>query len=161
MKKHFLIKFFTLTLAMFLSASAAFEASADVNFPYSNPTYIPTLTNPSAVLPTGAQNIVISTAGASTLAFNFTGTCTSLAATVNGSLDNGVTYTQLNFYPYPALGTAAPTIDADGTLAASAGVVKVNSAGFNKIKIAISALAGATCTFTAAETQGSFNGTTF
>lgn len=155
-----IIKLLALALIAFNAQAAV--TNIDAAAPYTNPTYIPTLTVPYiTTLATGAQDIVISTFGTSTLAFNFTGTCTALAATVNASMDNGVSYTQINFYTYPALGTAAPTVDADGTLAAAAGINKANTAGFNKIKIAISALSGAACKFVASETQGSFNGTTF
>ena len=155
------MKFKSLFTGLFLSlvVMLSFGVNADATAPYQNPIYIPTFTVAPQLLPTGAQNIVISTFGAATLAGKFSGTCTSLAATAQGSMDNGVTWTTLNAYLYPALGTAAPTVATAGAITTT--LFKLNIAGFNKIQIVVSALAGTTCTFTAAETQGDFSGVAF
>jgi hypothetical protein len=148
---------FTIFTALILMLGA-FVASAEVAAPYQNPTYIPTFTQPSIALPTGAQNLVMSTFGSATLAGKFSGTCTGLAATAQGSVDNGATWIALNAYTYPAIGTAAPTVAAAGAITTT--LFKVNVTGFNKVQIAVTALSAA-CSFAAVETSGDFSGVAF
>lgn len=147
--------------------------NAGVSIPVNNAFYEPNsvITLPSTSLATGgylntgAQNIFIPTAGNDVLVFKFAGgstACAGLNATVLGSLDNGASYTQLNIYPYPALGTAAPTILASGgPVLYSTGLSKVNIEGFTNIEISISALTGTTCVFSASMGSGDFNNTAF
>jgi len=142
-----------------LAASSSAFAVGDATAPYQNPTYIPTFTIPSTgSLPTGAQNLTYSTFGSSVFTGLFSGTCTSLAATAQGSVDNGASWTTINAYIYPALGTAAGTVAVAGAITNV--LFKLNVQGFNKVRIVVSALAGTTCSFAAAETQGDFNGLT-
>jgi len=148
------IRILLLIIATFLIVACSDNIFADATAPYQNPIYTPTFTVAPQLLPTGAQNIVISTFGSSTLAGLFSGTCTSLAATAFGSVDNGTTWSAINAYIAPALGTSAGTVATAGAITTA--LFKLNTAGFNKIKIAVSALTGATCTFSAAETTGSF-----
>lgn len=166
-----------LSLALMITAIPAMAVTtipAAITIPSTTPVYEPTttITLPSqflvagGYLATGAQNIIIPIAGNDVLAFKFNGgssACAGLNATVLGSLDNGATYTQLNVYPYPALGTAAPTILASGgpilysTGGTNGGPIKVNVEGFTTAEISISALTGTTCIFSAAMGNGDFN----
>ena len=148
------IRIALLAITTFLIAACSITTFADATAPYQNPTYMPTFTVAPMALPTGAQNIVISTFGSSTLTGLFSGTCTSLAATAFGSVDNGTTWSAINAYIAPSIGTSAGTVATAGAITTA--LFKLNTAGFNKIKIAVSALTGATCTFSAAETTGSF-----
>ncbi|MDE1867174.1 MAG: hypothetical protein KGI08_05635 [Thaumarchaeota archaeon] len=147
------IRLLLLTIATFLIIACSSAIFADATAPYQNPIYTPTFTVAPIALSTGAQNIIISTFGASTLAGLFSGTCTSLAATAFGSVDNGVTWSAINAYIAPSLGTSAGTVATAGAITTT--LFKLDTAGFNKIKIAVSALTAA-CTFSAAETAGSF-----
>ena len=131
-------------------------AQADVGALYNNPTYIPSLTYPqTAALPTGAQSITRVTSGYTILNVNFTGTCTALAGTIQGSTDNGTTWTTLNVYPYPTLGTAQPTASASGAIVT--GLQKVNTEGFSNVKLVITALTGTTCKLSTSFSNGGFS----
>ena len=143
-------------------------ASGAFNNPGYTPVSIVTLPAQSLTsggyLNTGAQNIYFPTVGNSTLALQFYGgstPCAGLNATVLGSVDGGATYQQLNVYPYPALGTAAPTILASGGpilySTGLGGISKVNIQGFSNIEVSISALTGTTCQFKATMVGSTFN----
>lgn len=145
----------TFIFGLFLALICTF-ARADVGALYNNPTYTPALTYPqSANLPTGAQTITRVASGYTTLTINFSGTCTALAGTVQGSNDNGTTWTTLNVYPYPALGTSTPTAAASGALAA--GLQKVNSQGFSNVRLVLTALTGTTCKLSTTFGNGGFS----
>lgn len=154
-----MIKSKFLFAALMLCSTIGLAASGTTAAPFTNPGYTPNFVTPSYTLPTGAQVITLPTFGSNTLAVNFSGTCTSLAGTAFGSTDNGSTWTQINVYPYPAVGTAAPTVSGSGALVT--GLQKFNTGGFTKIKLNISALAGTSCVFSAAQTTGSYDGSIF
>lgn len=161
--KLFLYALFVLvigSLSIFCNTASA-DSTGVISGPFQTPTYIPTNVLTPITLPSGAQNITLSVAGKSTVAFKFNGTCTGLAGTVQGSTDNGSTWTTINVYPYPALGTAAPTAAVSGAIAGGT-LEKLNTQGFSHIKFVLSALsANNTCSLTAAETTGGFNGSVF
>ena len=156
-----------------LASFAVTAINAGVSIPAQNPIYEPNsvITLPAASLATGgylnigAQNIFIPTVGNDVFVFKFAGgstACAGLNATVLVSLDNGATYTQINVYPYPALGTATPTILASGgPVLYSTGMSKVNIEGYTNIEISISALTGATCVLSASMGNGDFNSVAF
>jgi len=164
-------------LALASQASLAVTSiQAGTTGAFMNPGYTPvnTITLPAQSLATGgylnigAQNIFFPTVGSSTLALQFYGgatPCAGLNATVLGSVDGGVTYQQLNVYPYPALGTAAPTILVSGGpilySTGLGGISKVNIQGFSNIEVSISALTGVTCQFKASMIDSAFNATNF
>ncbi len=148
------------TLFAFCNTSSA-ATTGNISGAFQTPTYIPTNVLTPITLPSGAQSIVVSTAGDSVWAFKFNGTCTGLAGTVQGSTDNGLTWTTINVYPYPALGTAAPTAAVSGAIAGGT-LEKVNTQGFSHIQFVLSALtANNTCSLTAAGSAASFNGSVF
>lgn len=149
------MKFSSFIFGVFLALICTF-AQADVGALYNNPTYIPSLTYPqTGALPTGAQTITRVTSGYTILNANFSGTCTALAGTVQGSTDNGTTWTTLNVYPYPALGTAQPTASASGAIVT--GLQKINTEGFSNIKFVLTALTGTTCKLSTSFSNGGFS----
>ncbi len=99
-----------LTSLIFTAAALLFcaPAFADTVYPYSNPTYIPSADMASATYTAPSTAYAMTLNGIGTVSLRVTGTCTSLAATLQGSNDSGSNYTALNLYPI-ATGTAAPT----------------------------------------------------
>jgi hypothetical protein len=75
---------------------------------------------------------------------------------VQASNDAGANYTTVNLYPI-ATGTSAPTAVAS---VGAVGFWKVNTAGFNKVRLHITALT-ATCTVAMLGTPIAFNGVSF
>lgn len=138
--------------AMALSAFAL-SASAQT-YPYQNPTYIPgAVLAPVTISAPG--DVTFSANGLSIVSVRVTGTCTSLAAVVQGSND-GTNYTALNAYPV-ATGASAPVPVAS---VSAAGFWKSNVEGMTNFRVHVTALA-ASCTFALAGKSGGFNGSTF
>lgn len=140
------MKKFLLSLAVFAVTSLHLTSSfADANYPYSNPTYIPSAVSPVATVaaPTTYQ-ITLQNAGI--LGVEINGTCTSLAATVQVSVD-GTTWRTVNVYP-----VTTGAISAAASISA-AGAYRSNVAGAKTARINITALA-ATCNFSAVATAG-------
>lgn len=131
-------------LAILASVALATAAFAQ-NYPYTKATYIPSAIAPSSTLST-TGTYAIDALGLSTVTFQISGTCTSLAATPQISTNGGTTWTDVK---------AAPV--AGGSLVSSittAGAYRINAAGTNKVRLNVTALA-ASCTFSGAGTTGS------
>lgn len=121
-------------LCMGLVASALSQT-----YPTTNPTYIPSaVLTPVALAAPG--NVVYAAQGLGTVTLRVTGTCTSLAGTVQGSNDGGTNYTSIPITPISA-GASVPS----GAISA-VGFWRANAAGMNRIRVNVTALA-ASCTF--------------
>lgn len=128
--------FITMALAL---GSAAMLASAQA-VPYQNPTYLPNaVLAPVTLSAPGAVNFTNS--GGGVMSLRISGTCTSLAATVQGSND-GTNYTVINIYPVASYGASATPASA----VAATGFWKSNITGFTNVKVNVTALT-ASCTF--------------
>ncbi len=143
-----------IALAGLALAAASLNVEAQT-YPYSSPVYTPTaILAPSTLSAPGTFTPFV-VSGVSTISVRVTGTCTALAATLQGSND-GTNFTAINLYPV-ATGASAPTAVASIT---AVGFWKVNVSGFTSVKLVASALT-ATCTVAMAGTSGAFNGTQF
>ena len=136
-----------------LLAALAVAAQAQT-YPYTNPTYIPNAVGPTNSYAAPAD-YAFNTLGIGTVTVRVTGTCTSLAAVAQATID-GTNYTAVNLYPI-ATGTSAPTAVAS---ISAVGFWKVNTTGFTGVRLHITALTAA-CVVTLAGTPHGFNGTTF
>lgn len=158
-----IIKFaFFFAIAIFLSLFNP-SAFADATYPVSNPTYIPMAQTPAATLPTGASTSTVFTLNnVSIVVMRISGTCTGLTSAVQATNDVGATktnWTSINFWAAPALGTAAGTIDADGSLT-STGLYKIKTDGYTQLRLNISALTAA-CTVQFTGASYDFNSVAF
>lgn len=140
-------KLFGLILSLLFILAAPFAtAFADAKYPINTPSYIPMAQTPSVALSTGASTTTLMTLNnINSVTLRISGTCTSLAAAVQVTNDVGATktnWTSVNFWPSPALGTAAATIDADGSLTA-AGLYKIKTEGMTAVRLNVSALTAA------------------
>lgn len=151
-----MLKRFGKLIAFAAMAFVSVAAFADVTYPYTNPTYLPNADASAATYSAPSTAYVMSLNSIGTVSLRVTGTCTSLAATVQGSNDQGANYTALNLYPI-ATGTTSPVPVAS---ISAVGFWKINTTGMNKIRLNISALT-ATCTVEMLGTPGGFNGTQF
>ena len=137
MKKYF-HKMIVGALMVMVSALAL----ADATYPYTNPTYIPSATSPAATY-TAPADYVFQANSIGAASVRITGTCTSLAATIQGSNDNGTNYTDL---------VASSVAGGSSTVAiTTTGFWKVNASGFNKLRVHVTALT-ASCTIAMAGT---------
>ena len=134
-------------------SAVALSASAQT-YPYQNPTYIPSAVLAPVTL-SAPGSVLFSTNGLSTLAVRVSGTCTSLAGTLQASND-GTNFTAINLYPI-ATGTAAPTAVASYS---AVGFWKANVTGFTSVKMNVTALT-ASCVIAMSGTQGDYNGVSF
>lgn len=135
-------KYFTSMIVGFMALMVSALAMADANYPYTNPTYIPTATSPAATY-TAPADYVFQANNIGTASVRITGTCTSLAATIQGSNDNGANYTDL---------VASSVAGGSSTVAiTTTGFWKVNASGFNKLRVHATALT-ASCTIAMAGT---------
>jgi hypothetical protein len=142
------------SLAIFALAALAFGANAQT-YAYTNPTYIPNAVDPTVTLTApGTDPFVIN--GIGTLTVRVSGTCTSLAGTLQASNDNGTNFTAINLYPI-ATGTSAPTAVAS---ISAPGFWKANVSGFNLVRVNVTALT-ATCTISMVGSPHGFNGVSF
>lgn len=141
--KSIISKMFVLVALTVLSAFSFAQV-----YPYSNPTYIPMAVTSSITLPVGASTSTkFNLNNVASVTFRVSGTCTSLAAAVqlsNDVTDTKTNWTSVNFWVSPALGTAAGTIDADGSLTAT-GLYKVKTDGATQLRLNVSALVGTSC----------------
>jgi hypothetical protein len=143
-----------IALASIALSVASLKADAQT-YPYSSPVYTPTaILAPSTLAAPGTFTPFV-VSGVATVSVRITGTCTALAATLQGSND-GTNFTAINLYPI-ATGTSAPTAVAS---VSAVGFWKANVTGFTSVKLVASALT-ATCTVAMAGTAGAFNGTQF
>jgi len=139
--RNMISKFGLMFVAMLSIASAAFLTAADAQtLPYQNPTYIPnSVLAPVTLSAPGA--VAFTNSGGGVMSLRVSGTCTSLAATVQASND-GTNYTVINIYPVASYGAAASPASA----VAAAGFWKANVSGFTSVKVNVTALT-ASCTF--------------
>lgn len=148
------MKRFIQSLALIATLAFSLSVFADATYPYINPTYIPNANGGSTVF-SAPGTYTLTVIGVGTVTTRVSGTCTSLAATLQASND-GVNYTAINLYPI-ATGTSAPTAVAS---VSAPGFWKSNASGFTTLNFVISALT-ASCTVTLVGHPGGFNGTTF
>jgi hypothetical protein len=113
-------------------------------YPYTNPTYLPTAVLPAVTLSAPSTSTVMVLNGIDTGSLRISGTCTSLAGTIDGSND-GTNWTTLTLYP---VGGGAST-----KAYTAAGFWRTDTAGLTRIRANVTALT-ASCTFALAGTQG-------
>lgn len=123
-------------------------------YPYTNPVFTPNAVGPTSTYAAPAQ-YAFTTIGVGTVSVRVSGTCTSLAAVMQGSND-GTTFTNINLYPI-ATGTSAPVAVAS---ISAAGFWKANAAGYANVRLNITALT-ATCNVTMVGSPHGFNGVSF
>lgn len=137
--KHLMKALFAVVISFGLMAAAF----ADTVYPYTNPTYLPTAVSPPVTY-TAPADYVLTNNGLTTVSMRISGTCTSLAGTLQGTNDS-TTWTDITLYP---VGGGASTKSF-----AAAGFWRTDTAGFNKVRAHITALT-ASCTVAMAGTQG-------
>lgn len=126
-----------------LASIMAVPAFGDATYPVTKPTYIPTAISSAATY--SAPAVYSFTAnGLSTVSLRVTGTCTSLAGTLQGSND-GSNWTAINLYPVGG--------GANISAISSTGFWRANASGFSKMRVNITALT-ASCTVAMAGTPG-------
>lgn len=141
------LSFLALLGAMALAVFAS-VASAQT-LPFQNPTYLPNaVLQPVTLSAPGAVNFTNS--GGGVMSLRVSGTCTSLAATVQASND-GTNYTVINIYPVASYGASATPASA----VAATGFWKSNVTGFTNVKVNVTALT-ASCTFALVGSQLDF-----
>lgn len=129
-------------MAVAISVSAA-------SYPFTNPVYIPNaIQGPTTLSAPGS--VIMNVNGLGTIAVEVTGTCTGLAATVQGSGD-GSSYFAQNVWP------VATGVIASAVSIVAVGTYRVDAAGMNYEKLAISALT-ASCTVIITGTPAAFTG---
>ena len=126
-------------LGLMLSVVAALSFAQ--TYPYTNPTYIPSAIGPTKTYSAPAVYSFVSQ-GQAVLSTRITGTCTSLAGTLQGSND-GTNWSNLNLAAIPA-GTSSMSVSAPGFGRSDIG-------GFSQVRLNITALT-ASCTVTMAAT---------
>ena len=136
MKKLF--SFILLALALLVSPLAAI---ADAVYPYNNPTYVPAAVSPAVAFTAPSTAYIVTLHNRSVIAYEINGTCTSLAATVQVTVD-GTNWRTVNVYP-----VATGTITAAASITA-AGAYRANVAGGKTSRLNISALT-ASCSVSA------------
>lgn len=150
-----------LVITMFCAMLYHPTASA---YSLSNPLYEPMAQTEAITLPTGASTSVIMPLNdIGIVALRVSGTCTGLTAAVQITNDVGATktnWTSVNFWAPPALGTAAGTIDVDGSLTAP-GLYKIKTDGATQLRLNISALTGTPCIAQMTGSNWAFNGSFF
>jgi hypothetical protein len=140
-------------LAVLALSAVALSASAQT-YPFQNPTYIPNAILAPVTL-SAPGDIVFTTNGVGLVSTRVSGTCTALAAVLQGSND-GTNYTALNAYPV-ATGASAPVAVAS---VSAAGFWKSNVEGMTTFRVHVTALT-ASCTFALVGKPGGFNGANF
>lgn len=141
MKKYFL------SLVVALLAFTSFGVQADANYPWTNPTYIPSAVSPAQTF-SAPGTYTFTNNGVGTVALAITGTCTGLSARVQGTVD-GTNWTILGIYP------VAPGTASAASIVSATGVWRTNAAAFKQIRVNITALT-ASCTMSIVGTQAAF-----
>jgi len=142
-----IIRWIVMAVAMAFSV----QAYADATYPVTNPTYIPTARSAS-VSYSAPADYVVTTNDINTSVFQITGTCTSLAAVAQITVD-GTNYVDVNVYPVGS-GTVGGVSTAAASISA-AGMYRVNTSGASKTRLHITALTAA-CAVTASGSSGAF-----
>ncbi len=127
----------------FVAVAASF-VHADANYPYQNPVYIPSAVSP-VINYTAPADYVITLQDRGVVAFEINGTCTSLAAVAQVTVD-GTTWRSINVYP-----VVTSTITAAASISA-AGAYRISSSGAKSARLHITALT-ATCNVSAVATS--------
>ena len=123
-------------------------AQADAVYPYQNPTYIPSAISPATTL-TGTGTYVVTLQNAGTLGVDIRGTCTSLAAQVQVSVDG------TNYIAVPAWVVSNSTVTSTATITAT-GAYRSNVAGAQKARLNVTANSAA-CAVSAVATGAHLN----
>ena len=120
--------------AFVLSALALLNLNVAVaqTYPWNNPTYTPVAIGPSTTY-TAPAIYSFNAVGASVVAFQISGTCTSLAATAQVS-NNNSTWVTVNVWP-----VTTGTITAAASISA-AGIYRINTTAVEYARLNISAL---------------------
>lgn len=141
-----LSKIFSVLMFAAVLATSAFSAT----YPSTNPTYTPNARFPAFTIASGVAGSSLPLNGIGVASLFVTGTCTSLAATVQASND-GTNWITLNLYPYNATlaASAVTSISATGTWV-------MNVGGYNNVRVNNTAVSGAACVGTLAGTAEAF-----
>jgi hypothetical protein len=145
---HFKKLFYPLIGLILLSSQLAF---ADATYTYQNPTYIPSAISPLKNY-TAPADYVLTAHNLDTVTLQISGTCTSLAATMQGTNQSGITptpvWTTLNAWP-AAGGASVATFGGTGTW-------RVDVAGLSQARLHITALT-ASCNVIMSGTSGTMS----
>jgi len=139
-------KFLAFTILAFCALFGALPVFADANYPYSNPTYIPSAISPAVNFTAPSTSYTVTLQDRTTLGVEVNGTCTALAATVQVSID-GTTWRTVNVYP-----VATGTITAAASITA-AGAYRANVSGTKIARVNVGTLT-ASCNVSAVATSG-------
>jgi len=115
-----------------LAFASLFPVAQAQTYPYQNPTYSPSAIGPTSIYSAPAI-YSFNAIAASVVAFQISGTCTSLAATVQVS-NNGTTWATVNVWP-----VTTGTITAAASISA-AGIYRLNTTAVQYARLNISAL---------------------
>ncbi len=143
-------RYLVLLSAFLFSFVLTLPAFADAVYPYTTPVYIPTA-QAGALTYTAPADYTFSLNGVSAVSLRITGTCTSLAASLQGSND-GTNFTPINISSIGAARSSAYTIGAPGFW-------RADTSGFTTARVHITALT-ASCTVSMAGTQGAIRAST-
>lgn len=151
----------TLVITMFC---AMLYVPTSTAYPLSSPLYEPMAQTAAITLPVGASvSTIMPLNDIGIVALRISGTCTGLTSAVQITNDVGATktnWTSVNFWASPALGTAAGTIDVDGSLIAT-GLYKIKTDGGTQLRLNISTLTGTPCVAQMTGSNWDFNGAYF
>lgn len=126
-------------------------AQADMNYPYTTPTYRPSPVSP-AVTYSAPAVYKLTLNDVNTVVVTIAGTCTSFSATPKAGVD-GTNYVQINEYP---VSNAASGVAAVSNAAiTSAGTYRFNASGMKYFELDITALT-ASCTVSASGSSAAF-----
>lgn len=133
---------------LLISLVASFHISsavADAAYPYTNAVFTPSAISPVASV-SAPTTYAISLQNRSILGVEINGTCTSLAATIQVSVD-GTTWRTVNVYP-----VTTGAISAAASISAT-GAYRANVSGAKNARVNVTALAAA-CNISAVATEG-------
>lgn len=145
------MKHLTKGLLMVVAGMLFAVAASAQTYPYSTPTYIPNARVLGQTAASGVAGTAVKMNGINTLGIQITGTCTNLAATVQGSGDGGTTWYTLNLYPNAAT-TAASAV----TSVSATGNWFANVAGVDQVRINPTAVTGTACKVSFIGSPGAF-----
>ena len=142
-------KFFAPLVALVLAAATlAFSSasSADAVYPVTSPVYTPSAVSPAQSFSAPSTAYSVTLQNRSVLGVAISGTCTSLAATIQVSID-GTNWYAVNVYP-----VTTGTVTAAASITAAGGY-RANVGGARLARVNISALTAA-CSVSAVATEG-------
>lgn len=144
--KYFLKGLMAFAVAMLFAAPAIAQT-----YPYNTPTYIPNARVLNTAATSGVAGTAVKMNGINTLGVQITGTCTNLAATIQGSGDGGTTWYTLNLYPNAATSSASAVTSVSAT-----GNWFANVAGVDQVRINPTAVTGTACKVSFIGSPGAF-----